>query len=69
MLVLLILIALLGWVLIRTGWLARWSRFRGRWFAPQARGTLVLLALWPVALLYPASVTFGLGQVFERAEA
>ena len=61
--------ALLGWVLIRTGWLARWSRFRGRWFAPQARGTLVLLALWPVALLYPASVTFGLGQVFERAEA
>ena len=60
--------ALIGWVLIRTGWLARWSRFRGRWFAPQARGTLVLLALWPVALLYPASVTFGLGQVFERAE-
>jgi VanZ family protein len=60
--------ALLAWALMRLGWLARWSRFRARWFVPHARGTLVLLALWPVALLYPASVAFGLGQVFERAE-
>jgi len=34
-----------------------------------ARGGLVLLALWPPALLFPAAVTFGLGQVFERVEA
>ena len=61
--------ALFAWVLMRTGWMARWSRFRLRWFAPQASGTLVLLALWPVALLYPAAVAFGLGQFFERAEA
>ena len=30
---------------------------------------VVLLALWPLALLFPAAVTFGLGQVFERMEA
>ena len=34
-----------------------------------ARGALVLLALWPFALLFPASVPFGLGQVVERVEA
>jgi hypothetical protein len=28
-----------------------------------------LLALWPVALLFPAAVPLGLGQVFERLEA
>jgi hypothetical protein len=49
--------------------LARWSTLRARWFVPQARGGLVLLALWPLALLFPAAVPFGLGQVFERLEA
>jgi hypothetical protein len=29
----------------------------------------VLLALWPLALLFPAAVPFGLGQVLERLEA
>ena len=29
----------------------------------------MLLALWPFALLYPAQVPFGLGQVGERALA
>src|SRR6185369_6180212 len=46
----------------------RWSRFRVRWFVEDSRGALVLLALWPVALLFPAAVPFGLGQVFERVE-
>jgi hypothetical protein len=34
-----------------------------------ARGALALLVLWPLALLYPAAVPLGLGQVFERLEA
>jgi len=51
------------------GAIDRWSRFRRRWFADDARGALVLLALWPFALLFPASVPLGLGQVFERVEA
>jgi VanZ family protein len=45
-----------------------WSRFRDRWFVPEARGALVLLALWPFALLFPAAVPLGLGQVLERLE-
>lgn len=50
------------------GLLDRWSRFRDRWFVPEASGALALMALWPLALLFPAPVPFGLGQVFERLE-
>jgi VanZ family protein len=53
----------------RIGAIDRWSRVRVRWFVDDARGALVLLALWPFALLFPASVPFGLGQVLERLEA
>lgn len=56
-------------LLEKVGALDRWIRFRARWFVPDARGALVLLALWPVALLFPDSVPFGLGQVFERIES
>lgn len=64
--------ALLGAVaatlLEKAGALDRWSRIRSRWFVNDARGGLVLLALWPIALLYPAAVPLGLGQVLERLE-
>ncbi|HUD32287.1 MAG TPA: VanZ family protein [Variovorax sp.] len=52
----------------RAGAIAHWSRVRSHWFVDEASGALVLLALWPFALLFPAAVTFGLGQVFERLE-
>ncbi len=51
------------------GAIDHWSRLRARWFVAEARGALVLLALWPVALLFPAAVPLGLGQVLERMEA
>jgi VanZ family protein len=54
--------------LAKLGAIDRWSRIRARWFVPQSRGGLVLLALWPVALLFPPAVPFGLGQVLERLE-
>ena len=57
-----------AWILERLGGLRRWSQFRADWFEPQAHGSLVLLALWPFALLYPVSVPFGLGQVWDRLE-
>ena len=60
--------AVLAWVLERLGGVAHWSRLRERWFIADARGALVLLALWPVALLFPVAVPFGLGQVLERLE-
>lgn len=61
--------ACFAWALEKAGVIDRWSRLRARWFAPDARGALVLLLLWPVALLFPASVPMGLGQVFERLES
>lgn len=58
-----------AWALEKLGALGRWSRFRARWLTPDARGALALLVLWPVALLFPAAVPMGLGQVFERLES
>lgn len=60
--------ALVAAGLERAGAIDHWSRIRVRWFVDEARGALVLLALWPFALLFPASVPFGLGQVLERVE-
>lgn len=60
--------AVLAWTLEKLGVIDRWSRFRARWFVANARGALVLLAVWPLALLFPAAVPFGLGQVLERLE-
>jgi VanZ family protein len=50
------------------GWLNRWSRFKARWFVRDAHMALVLIALWPAALLFPVAVPLGLGQVWERVE-
>ena len=58
-----------AWALEKLGALGRWSRFRERWLARDARGAMALLVLWPMALLFPAAVPMGLGQVFERLEA
>lgn len=55
-------------VMERVGLLDRWSRFRDRWFVPDASGAMALLAVWPLTLLFPVPVTFGLGQVLERVE-
>ena len=60
--------AVLATALELGGAIDHWSRFRERWFIPEARGALVLLALWPFALLFPAAVPLGLGQVLERLE-
>lgn len=59
---------LAGWLGSRLGLLTRWSQFRDRWFEPGARAELFLLALWPPALLFPAPVPLGVGQVLERLE-
>jgi len=60
--------ALLAWSLEKLGYLLRWVRVRDQWFVDDARGALVLLALWPPALLFPVAIPFGLGQVMERLE-
>ena len=53
----------------RLGGLARWDRVRSRWLGDYGRGYLVLLATWPFALLFPASIPFGVGQVLARSIA
>ena len=50
------------------GWLNRWSQFKARWFVRDAHMALVLIAVWPAALLFPVAVPLGLGQVWERVE-
>ncbi len=58
--------AFLAWWLQRSGLLQHWGRWREAWFAPGTHGSLVLLAIWPLALLYPLSVPFGLGQAWDH---
>ncbi len=57
---------LLAIFLERRGWLYHWTQFRQSWLLPDVSASLVLLVLWPLALLFPVSVPFGLGQVLER---
>ncbi|MGY4827418.1 VanZ family protein [Sphaerotilaceae bacterium SBD11-9] len=45
------------------GGVARWQVLRDRWFIAHSAGGIALLLLWPVGLLFPAPVPFGLGQV------
>ena len=54
--------------LVWVGLMDPWNRFRDRWFETEASGALALLAVWPLALMFPAAVPFGLGQVLERLE-
>ncbi len=58
--------ALVALVLERRGWLYRWSQFRRHWLSHDAGVSLVLLALWPIALLYPVTVPLGLGHVADQ---
>lgn len=55
--------------LLRWQWLARWTAFRRAALVSQPHGGVTVLLLWPLALLYPTSVPFGLGQVWARLEA
>lgn len=50
----------------KLGLIDRWQGFRERWLERGSGGALALLALWPVALLFPAPATLGLGQIGPR---
>ncbi|WP_457356199.1 VanZ family protein [Roseateles sp. P5_D6] len=54
--------AALGLVLSALGGLERWEDVRDHWFGASSAPALALLALWPLALLYPTPLPFGLGQ-------
>lgn len=54
--------AVLGLMLSALGGLERWEDVRDHWFGASSAPALALLALWPLALLYPTPLPFGLGQ-------
>lgn len=58
--------AALALVWLRLGGGSLWQALRERWFLRDSAGALALLTLWPVALLFPAPVPLGLGQVSNR---
>lgn len=57
-----------AWRLEKMGAINHWHQFKTKWFTKDAHGALVLLGLWPVALVFPAAVPLGLGQVLQRLE-
>lgn len=59
---------LVALILQFVGIISRWSHFRNDWVDARSRWALVLLVLWPPALLIPSMIPFGLGHVYERIE-
>lgn len=59
---------LMGLVLLRLNLLHPWTLFRESGLVRHNGLGLLLMALWPVALLYPTPVPLGLGQVWARLE-
>lgn len=55
--------------LLRRRWITSWNRFRAAWLVEEPAGGIAVLLLWPLALLYPTPVPYGLGQVWSRAVA
>lgn len=58
--------AMAGVALRSLGWVTHWRAWRQRWFEDDSAVALLLMALWPVALLFPAPVALGLGQIGKR---
>lgn len=58
--------ALAALALHGTGWVDRWQRLRARWLRRDAGDALALLALWPLALLFPTAAPLGLGPPGDR---
>ena len=51
------------------GGIARWQKLRERWFVDRSAGGLALLVLWPIGLLFPTAVPFGIGHVLARVQS
>lgn len=58
--------ALMAWFASGLGLVNLWGKIKAQWFVGETRGAMVLLALWPVALIFPTEIPFGLGQITEK---
>ncbi len=52
----------------RWGWVDAWSHFKKSWFIKHSAMALVMLLIWPLALLFPLKIPFATGQVFWRIQ-
>jgi VanZ family protein len=50
------------------GGIERWQKIRERWFVARSAGGMAMLILWPIGLLFPTAVPFGLGHVLDRVQ-
>lgn len=58
--------ALLGVLVQAMGWRLRWRGMHERWLDSGGDGAAVLMLLWPVGLLFPSPLPFGLGQIGDQ---
>lgn len=58
----------IGLLLQWRGGVERWQQIRNRWFVSRSAGGVALLLLWPVGLLFPTAVPFGLGHLLTRIQ-
>jgi VanZ family protein len=58
--------ALLAMGLQAVGFVDRWHLLRQRWFLADSAGGLLVLLLWPAALLFPAPVALALGHLWSQ---
>ncbi len=58
----------IGLLLDTHGGIERWQMVRDRWFVARSAGGMALLLLWPIGLLFPTAVPFGLGHVLGRVQ-
>lgn len=61
--------ALLAAAVQALGVVDRWQALRHRWFERDSAVPLALMLLWPVALLFPTPVPFGVGHVGPELHA
>jgi VanZ family protein len=60
--------ATLSAFVLRLGWADRWQAARDRWFIRRSAGALALLLAWPLGLLFPTPIPFGLGPSWSRMQ-
>jgi VanZ family protein len=61
--------ALLALLSVRLRLIRIWDHFRSEWLSQGSPLGHVVLLLWPLALLYPTPVPYGLGQVWLRLQS
>lgn len=60
--------AALSSLVLRLGWIDLWQSARDQWFVRNSAGARALLLAWPMGLLFPTPMPFGLGPSWSRLQ-